>query len=105
MDAPASRKKSQGSRVPRPAKAGSKAERDALRQEMLVGGCSLELIATEMERRWGFRPREAYRHAHGWSQDAMCCGQPWRDSAPSATNSSFDRSGTGIERSHSRSER
>lgn len=38
---------------------------------MLVGGCSLELIATEMERRWGFRPREAYRHAHGWSQDEV----------------------------------
>jgi transcriptional regulator with XRE-family HTH domain len=50
---------------------GSKAERDALRQEMLVGGCTLELIATEMERRWGFRPREAYRHAHGWSQDEV----------------------------------
>ncbi len=63
--------KSQGIKVPRPAKAGSKAERDALRQEMLVGGCSLELIATEMERRWGFRPREAYRHAHGWSQDEV----------------------------------
>lgn len=57
--------------MPRPGKVGSKAERDALRQEMLVGGCSLELIATEMERRWGFRPREAYRHAHGWSQDEV----------------------------------
>ena len=57
--------------MPRLAKAGSKAERDALRQEMLVGGCSLELIATEMERRWRFRPREAYRHAHGWSQDEV----------------------------------
>jgi transcriptional regulator with XRE-family HTH domain/tetratricopeptide (TPR) repeat protein len=57
--------------VPRPGKVGSKAERDTLRQEMLVGGCSLEMIATEMERRWGFRPREAYRHAHGWSQDEV----------------------------------
>jgi transcriptional regulator with XRE-family HTH domain len=38
---------------------------------MLVGGCSLELIAAEMERRWSFRPREAYRHAHGWSQDEV----------------------------------
>ena len=57
--------------MPRPGKVGSKAERDALRQEMLVGGCTLELIATEMERRWGFRPREAYRHAHGWSQDEV----------------------------------
>ena len=42
-----------------------------LRQEMLIAGCSLELIATEMERRWGFRPREAFRHAHGWSQDEV----------------------------------
>lgn len=57
--------------MPRPGKVGSKVERDALRQEMLVSGCSLELIATEMERRWGFRPREAYRHAHGWSQDEV----------------------------------
>jgi transcriptional regulator with XRE-family HTH domain len=38
---------------------------------MLVGGCSLELIATEMQRRWGCRPREAHRHAHGWSQDEV----------------------------------
>jgi len=38
---------------------------------MLVGGCSLELIASEMQRRWSFRPREAYRHAHGWSQDEV----------------------------------
>ena len=60
-----------GERVPRTGRTGSKAERDALRQEMLVGGCSLELIAAEMERRWGFRPREAYRHAHGWSQDEV----------------------------------
>jgi transcriptional regulator with XRE-family HTH domain/tetratricopeptide (TPR) repeat protein len=57
--------------LPRQGKVGSKAERDALRQEMLVAGCSLELIATEMERRWAFRPREAYRHAHGWSQDEV----------------------------------
>ncbi|HST66104.1 MAG TPA: hypothetical protein VLM05_13020, partial [Mycobacteriales bacterium] len=55
----------------RAGKGSSKAERDALRQEMLVSGCSLELIATEMERRWGIRPREAYRHAHGWSQDEV----------------------------------
>lgn len=57
--------------MPRSAKTGSKAERDALRQEMLVSGCSLELIATEMQRKWGFRPREAHRHAHGWSQDEV----------------------------------
>ena len=65
---------------------------------MLVGGCSLELIAAEMERRWGFRRREAYRHAHGWSQDEVAArftevaerlggdrtadGQPAEPSAP-----------------------
>lgn len=57
--------------MPRTGKGGSKAERDALRQEMLVNGCSLELIATEMARRWGYRPREAHRHARGWSQDEV----------------------------------
>lgn len=25
-------------------------------------------VAAEMRRRWKFRPRAAYRHAHGWSQ-------------------------------------
>jgi transcriptional regulator with XRE-family HTH domain/tetratricopeptide (TPR) repeat protein len=57
--------------VARPGRRGSKAERDALRQEMLLTGCSLEMIASEIERRWGLRPREAYRHAHGWSQDEV----------------------------------
>lgn len=52
-------------------KSGAKAERDALRQEMLLSGCSHDLIALEMERRWGFRPREAHRHALGCSQDQI----------------------------------
>jgi tetratricopeptide (TPR) repeat protein len=55
----------------RNAKAGSKAERDALRQEMLAAHCSQDLIAQEMQQRWGFRPREAHRHAVGWSQDQV----------------------------------
>jgi hypothetical protein len=38
---------------------------------MLIAGCSHDLIAQEMERRWAFRPREAYRHAYGWSQDEV----------------------------------
>ncbi|HST64728.1 MAG TPA: hypothetical protein VLM05_06035 [Mycobacteriales bacterium] len=28
-------------------------------------------MAAEMRRRWRFRPRESYRHAHGWSQDEV----------------------------------
>lgn len=55
----------------RNSKSGAKAERDALRQEMLISGCSHDLIAQEMERRWGFRPREAHRHADGCSQDQI----------------------------------
>jgi transcriptional regulator with XRE-family HTH domain/tetratricopeptide (TPR) repeat protein len=57
--------------LPRNMKTGAKAERDTLRHEMLIAGCSHDLIAQEMERRWSFRPREAYRHAHGWSQDEV----------------------------------
>jgi transcriptional regulator with XRE-family HTH domain len=38
---------------------------------MLDTGASMDDIAAEMRRRWGFRPREAYRHAHGWSQDEV----------------------------------
>lgn len=48
-------------------KPGSRAERDALRAEMLATGCSLADIAAEMRSRWTMRPREAWRHAHGWS--------------------------------------
>jgi transcriptional regulator with XRE-family HTH domain len=52
-------------------KSGAKAERDALREEMLAAGCSHNLIAQEMRHRWGFRPREAHRHAMGLSQDQV----------------------------------
>ena len=55
----------------RTTKTGAKSERDTLRHEMLMAGCSHDLIAQEMERRWAFRPREAYRHAYGWSQDEV----------------------------------
>lgn len=46
---------------------GSKSERDALRHEMLTTGCTRSDIAAEMRARFAFRPREAWRHAHGWS--------------------------------------
>lgn len=46
---------------------GSKADRDALRHEMLAAGCSAAEVAVEMRGRWHMRPREAWRHAHGWT--------------------------------------
>src|SRR5918993_12330 len=52
-------------------KSGSKADRAALRQQLLDAGGSVDEVAAEMRRRWRFRPRESYRHAHGWSQDEV----------------------------------
>ncbi|GGL41198.1 hypothetical protein [Planomonospora parontospora] len=49
------------------AKPGAKAVREALRQEMQEAGCSLAEIVTEMRTRWRMRPREAWRHAYGWT--------------------------------------
>ncbi|MGW4521059.1 hypothetical protein [Amycolatopsis sp. NPDC004378] len=46
----------------------SKAQRDRLRREMQEQGCTLDQIAAEMATRWGFRPRQAWRHAQGWTQ-------------------------------------
>ena len=50
-----------------PSKPGSKADRDALRQDMTAAGCTLADIAIEMRTRFRMRPREAWRHAHGWT--------------------------------------
>ncbi|MFD5754582.1 XRE family transcriptional regulator [Streptomyces sp. NPDC127044] len=50
-----------------PSKPGSKADRDVLRQDMTVAGCTLADIAIEMRTRFRMRPREAWRHAHGWT--------------------------------------
>ncbi|MFM9493694.1 XRE family transcriptional regulator [Streptomyces galilaeus] len=50
-----------------PSKPGSKADRDALRQEMTAAGCTLADISIEMRARFHMRPREAWRHAHGWT--------------------------------------
>jgi transcriptional regulator with XRE-family HTH domain len=52
-----------------PVKSGAKADRVALRQQLLDAGGSLDDVAAEMRRRWRFRARESYRHANGWSQD------------------------------------
>jgi transcriptional regulator with XRE-family HTH domain len=48
-------------------KPGSKADRDTLRTEMVSAGATRAAIVAEMRARWGMRPREAWRQAHGWS--------------------------------------
>ncbi|MFF4350275.1 XRE family transcriptional regulator [Streptomyces sp. NPDC001530] len=50
-----------------PMKPGSKAQRDALRHSMIIAGCAVADIAVEMRARFRMRPREAWRHAHGWT--------------------------------------
>ncbi|MGW1728961.1 XRE family transcriptional regulator [Streptomyces sp. NPDC002306] len=50
-----------------PIKPGSKQDRDALRQSMTAAGCTAEDIAVEMRARYRMRPREAWRHARGWT--------------------------------------
>lgn len=52
-------------------KSGSKADRIALRQQLLEAGGTLDDVAAEMRRRWRFRTRESYRYANGWSQDEV----------------------------------
>lgn len=47
---------------------GSKSERDEVRGWMLELGCPVERIAVEMARRFGARPRLAWRYALGWTQ-------------------------------------
>jgi transcriptional regulator with XRE-family HTH domain len=34
-------------------------------------GCPLDEIVDEMSRRWGYRPRQAWRHAHGLTQEEV----------------------------------
>lgn len=47
----------------------SKKERDTLRERMLNSGASRRIIKDEMMRRYGYRPRIAWRHAFGWTQN------------------------------------
>ncbi|MGW2685666.1 XRE family transcriptional regulator [Streptomyces sp. NPDC001414] len=49
----------------------SKAAREALRRRMADLGCSVAAIAQEMRVTFGYRNREAWRHAHGWSQQEL----------------------------------
>ncbi|MFJ2906201.1 XRE family transcriptional regulator [Streptomyces sp. NPDC091279] len=48
-------------------KPGSKADRDAFRHQLATVGYTTADIAIEMRARYRMRPREAWRHAHGWS--------------------------------------
>ncbi|MGH3899288.1 MAG: hypothetical protein ACRDTA_13815 [Pseudonocardiaceae bacterium] len=52
----------------RKAGTSAKAERDQLRDRMRGYRCTVSQIATEMARRFGLRPRLAWRHALGWPQ-------------------------------------
>jgi hypothetical protein len=49
------------------AKTSLRAEQRALRDKMRAQGLSHRQIAFEFGRRYGMRPRTAWRHAHGWS--------------------------------------
>ncbi len=50
-----------------PPKPGSRAQRETLREEMLAMGCHHKDVVAEMRARWRMRPREAWRHARGWT--------------------------------------
>jgi hypothetical protein len=49
------------------AKTSERAERRTLREKMRALGLSHQQIAFEFGRRYGMRPRSAWRHGHGWS--------------------------------------
>lgn len=50
------------------AKPNHKAELDTLRASLRARGLTIDDIAGELAERFGYRPRAAYRLAHGWSQ-------------------------------------
>src|SRR5438067_10046397 len=54
--------------MPPQPKTGSKAEIGQLRRRMRTLDASTDAIAAELARRYGIRPRQAYRLAHGWDQ-------------------------------------
>ena|SRR5580658_289686 len=49
------------------AKTSVRAEQRALRAQMLELGLGVRQVAWEFGRRYDLRPRQAWRHAHGWS--------------------------------------
>ena len=54
-----------------PRTTGTKAQRDDVRLTLAGFDASIEMIASELQRRFGLRPREAFRQAHGWTQDQV----------------------------------
>lgn len=50
-----------------PGRASARAEQNALRLGMLDAGMTTAEIADEFIRRYRYRPRAAFRHAHGWT--------------------------------------
>lgn len=50
------------------AKTSLRAEQRTMRDRMRAAGMSHQQIAVEFARRYGLRPRAAWRNAHGWSQ-------------------------------------
>ncbi|WP_328851233.1 helix-turn-helix domain-containing protein [Micromonospora globbae] len=50
---------------------GTKAQRDHVRQTLAGFGATPAAIAGELQRRFGLRPRDAFRQAHGWTQEAV----------------------------------
>jgi hypothetical protein len=50
-------------------KDGAEADRAALRQQPPDAGRTFDDAAAA--RRWRLRPRESYRHTHGWGQDEV----------------------------------
>ncbi len=49
-------------------KTGSRPDVEIVRLRMQSLGAPVDLIAAEISRRYGYRPRQAYRLAHGWNQ-------------------------------------
>lgn len=50
---------------------GSKRERAEVRRHVLFDGGNVDDVAAALRRRWDLRPRRAYRHACGWTQDEV----------------------------------
>ncbi|MFJ8582063.1 helix-turn-helix domain-containing protein [Micromonospora sp. NPDC093277] len=50
---------------------GNKAQREHVRQTLASFGATPAAIAAELQRRFGLRPRDAFRQAHGWTQEAV----------------------------------
>ena len=54
-----------------PRTTGTKADREWVRTTLASYGAPPAAITAELQRRFGLRPREAYRQAHSWTQDTV----------------------------------